>query len=225
LGTSLSTEGYNFPLNDLPLFKAFKVAVLASKLPEPGECPDKLKGTTNMNRVNAILSASGLILALSLPSWAQETKQIPTQTITLSGTVATIDHAKRVVNIKKADGSFETVDVPAGVARFDELKVGDKVSATFNNNVSTRLKPPGEAPVDTGSKTTTTGQSGAGAVVQRTMTATITAIDKGASSITFDGPNGWKYSRHIVDPTVFDKVKVGDQVDITWNTDVTISVN
>ena len=56
--------------------------------------------------------------------------------------MATIDHAKRMVNIKKADGSFETVDVPAGVARFDELKVGDKVSATYNNNVSTRLKPP-----------------------------------------------------------------------------------
>src|SRR5580765_7793216 len=122
----------------------------------------------DMKQVNAILIASGLVLALSLPSWAQETKQIPTQTITLSGTVATIDHAKRIVNVKKADGSFETVDVPAGVKRFDELKVGDKVSVTFNNNVSTRLKPPGEAPVDTGSSTSTTGQSGAAAAVQRT---------------------------------------------------------
>ena len=98
-----------------------------------------------MKRVNAILSASGLVLALSLPSWAQEVKQLPTQTVTLSGTVATIDHAKRVVNIKTADGKFETVDVPAGAKRFDELKVGDKVSVTYNNNVSARLKPPGEA--------------------------------------------------------------------------------
>ena len=65
-----------------------------------------------MKRVNAILSASGLVLALSLPSWAQEVRQLPTQTVTLSGTVATIDHDKRIVNIKKADGSFETVDVP-----------------------------------------------------------------------------------------------------------------
>ena len=64
-----------------------------------------------MKRVNAILSASGLVLAHALPSWAQEVKQLPTQTVTLSGTVATIDHAKRTVNIKKADGSFETVDV------------------------------------------------------------------------------------------------------------------
>jgi hypothetical protein len=56
------------------------------------------------------------------------------------------------------------------------------------------------------------------------MTATIDAIDKSASSITFVGPNGWKYSRHIVDPTVLNNLKVGDKVDITWNTDVTVAV-
>jgi hypothetical protein len=102
-----------------------------------------------MKRIHAILSASGLVLALSLPSWAQEVRQLPTQTVTLSGRLATIDHEKRAVNIKKADGSFETIDVPAGAKRFDELKVGDKVSVTYNNNVSARLKPPGEAPVNT----------------------------------------------------------------------------
>jgi hypothetical protein len=157
-----------------------------------------------MKPLNAILSATGLVLALSLPGWAQEVKQLPTQTVTLSGTVATIDHEKRTVNIKKADGSFETVDVPASAKRFDELKVGDKVSGTSTAGQ-------GERPGGTAS-------------VQRTMTATVDAIDKNASSITFVGPNGWKYSRHIVDPTVLDKVKVGDKVDITWNTDVTVAV-
>jgi len=55
--------------------------------------------------------------------------------------------------------------------------------------------PPGEADVDTGSATSTAGQQaqpGGTAVVQRTMTATITALDKSASSISFAGPNGWK---------------------------------
>ena len=180
-----------------------------------------------MKRVNTILSISALALALSLSSWAQEVKQLPTQTVTISGSVATIDHAKRVVNIKTSDGKFETIDVPAGAKRFDELKVGDKVSLTYNNNVSARVKPPGEADVDTGSATSTAGQQarpGGTATVQRTMTVTVDAIDKSASSMTFSGPNGWKYSRHIVDPTVFDKVKVGDKIDITWNTDVTVAV-
>ncbi len=179
-----------------------------------------------MKGVNAILSASALVVALSLPSWAQ-VKHLPTETITLSGTVETIDHSKHVMNVKTADGNFVTVDVPQNAKRFDELKVGDKVSATYNNNVWARLKPPGEAAVDTGSKTSSMGQEarpGGTAVIERTMTATVAAIDKGASSITFVGPNGWKYSRRVVDPDVLDKVKVGDQIDITWNTDVTVSV-
>jgi hypothetical protein len=57
----------------------------------------------------------------------------------------------------------------------------------------------------------------------RRMTATIVAIDRDAPSITFAGPNEWKYSRRVVDPTVFDQVKVGDRIDIIWNTDVTLS--
>ena len=176
--------------------------------------------------VNATLTAFGLVLALSLPGWAQ-VRQLPTQTITISGSVATIDHARRQVNIKTADGTFQTIDVPQSATRFDELKVGDNVSVTYNNNVSARLKPPGEADVNTGSATTTAGQQtrpGGTATVQKTMTVTIDAIDKNASSITFSGPNGWKYSRHVVEPSVFDKVKVGDKVDITWNTDVTVTV-
>ena len=111
-------------------------------------------------------------------------------------------------------------------AALNEIKVGDKVSVTYNNNVSAKVKPPGEADVDTGNKTST-GQWPAWrhAMVQRTMTAIISALDKNTSSITFVGPNGWKYSRRVVDPKVFDKVKVGDKVDITWNTDVTVKVN
>ena len=50
---------------------------------------------------------------------------------------------------------METVDVPAGAKRFDELKVGDKVSVTYNNNVSARLKPSGEAPVNAQTGTST----------------------------------------------------------------------
>ena len=178
-----------------------------------------------MKRVTAILSASGLVLGLSAPGWAQ-VRDLPTQTITVSGTVETIDHAHRSVNIKTADGNV-SLDVPESATRFDEVKVGDKVSATYNNNVAVRLKPPGEADVDTGTTTSSMGQGarpGGTVTVQRTMTATVAAIDKAASSITFTGPNGWKYSRRVVDPKVLDQAKVGDKVDITWNTNATVSV-
>ena len=56
------------------------------------------------------------------------------------------------------------------------------------------------------------------------MTATISDIDKANSSMTFVGPNQWKYSRRIVDPKVSDQVKVGDRVDITWSTELVLAV-
>jgi len=96
-----------------------------------------------------------------------------------------------------------------------------------NNTVSARLKPPGEAAVNTATGSSTAGQGerpGGTASQERVMTVTITGIDKSAQSITFTGPNGWKYSRRVADPTVLDKVKVGDQVDITWDTNVTVAV-
>jgi hypothetical protein len=95
-----------------------------------------------------LLSASGLVLALAISSWGQAT-MLPTQTVTIAGTVETIDHANRVVTIRTDAGDLVTVDVPEGATRFNELKVGDKVKATYNNTVIAILKPPGEPPVDT----------------------------------------------------------------------------
>ena len=180
-----------------------------------------------MKLATAIAGASGLVVALAVVGGAQVTKTLPEHTVTISGTVETIDQARRAVNIKTDDGKFEAVEVPEQVTGFSKLKVGDKVKATYNNNVSLRLKEPGEPDVDT-SRTSGMGKEaepGATKAMERTMTATIAEIDKSVPSITFVGPNGWKYSRRGVDKAALDKVKVGDKVDITWNTDVTVSVS
>ena len=179
-----------------------------------------------MKRATTMLGAFAVGLALALPSWAQ-VKELPKQTITVAGTVETIDKNKHLLQIKTADGKFVALDVPASAKRFDELKVGDKLKVTYNNNVYVHLKPAGEAAVDTAATASNMGKEarpGGAAATVRTMTATIDEIDKSASSMTFVGPNGWKYSRRIVDPMVFDQVKVGDRVDITWSTDVTFAV-
>ena len=178
-----------------------------------------------MKRETTMLTAFAVVVAFALPSWAQ-VRQLPTETITIAGTIETIDYDRRAMNIKTPDGRLVAVNVPESVQRFPEFKVGNNLKATYNNNVLVRLKPPGEAPVDTLDTTYSKGDptSGAKATVRR-MTASLVAIDKGTSSVTFEGPNGWKYSRRVADATVFDKIKVGDKVDIIWNTDLTVSVN
>jgi uncharacterized OB-fold protein len=170
-----------------------------------------------------LIASTVALVAVALPGWAQ-VRELPTQTITIAGTIETIDTNKRAMNIKTADGSFVAVNVPQTVQRFGELKVGDKVKATYNNNVMVRLKPPGEAAVNTTETDRAKSPTAGSHVMVRKMTAQIVGIDKAASSISFEGANGWKYSRHVVDPTVFDQVKVGDKVDITWNTDLTVSL-
>ncbi len=187
-----------------------------------------------MKRVNEILGASGLVLALALggtglvlplPSMAQ-TRTLPTQTITVSGTIESIDNSRHTVNIRKADGNIETINVPVNVKQFDQLKVGDKVSATYNNTVTARLKAPGEPSVDNMGGSTSMGQnveSGGTAAMLRTMTVTVTDVDKNGQSISVAGPNNWRYSRRVADPTMLDKIKPGDKIDITWDTNVTLA--
>jgi hypothetical protein len=105
------------------------------------------------------------------------------------------------------------------VERFDAIKVGDTLTARYYDNIVVRVKKPGEKDVDTGGQaiTKTPGASpSATAAKQRTITATITAIDMKVPSITLVGPNNWKYSSRVEDVNALKNVKVGDKLDITW---------
>ena len=158
-----------------------------------------------------------------------QVKEVPGERVTKSGTVETIDHKARILTLKQeGTGEFVTVDVPASAPKFDAIKVGDKVSVTYYDNVTVRLKGAGEASTNklAGAVTPTAGEKpGVTVGAQRTMTATIEAIDPKIPSITFKGPNGWKYSRRVLDKDVLTKIKVGDQVDFTWTEAVQITVS
>ncbi len=123
------------------------------------------------------------------------------------------------MTLKLADGTYETIVAPASVERFDAIKVGDVLTARYYDNIVLRVKKPGEKDVDTSNAalTKTPGAvPGATAAKQRTITATITAIDMKIPSITLVGPNNWKYSSKVEDVNALKTVKVGDKLDITW---------
>ena len=173
----------------------------------------------------------GIIAAAVLVSMAHiamaQSKTINSEMRTETGIVEAIEAATRTVTIKKADGTFVTTVAGPDIKRFAELKVGDKVNARFYENVVVRLKKPGEPDVDTGGKATTASEQalpGGTKAKQRTITATITAIDPKTPSITFTGPNGWKYTSKVQDTEALAKVKVGDKVDIIWTEAVLVSV-
>jgi len=43
-------------------------------------------------------------------------------------------------------------------------------------------------------------------------------------SVTFTGPNGWKYSSKVQDTEALSKVKVGDKVDFVWTEAMMVSL-
>jgi len=154
-----------------------------------------------------------------------QVRQLPVQTVTISGTIESIDDSRHTMNLRKADGGIETVHVPVNAKQFDQFKVGDHVGATYNNAVTVKMKPPGEASVDSMGGSSSMGQnveSGGTAAMIRTMTVTVTNVDKAAGSVSVAGPNNWRYSRRVMDPAVLDQIKVGDKLDITWDTSVTL---
>ena len=165
---------------------------------------------------------------VSMPGTAMaQSKTITSEMRVETGTVEAIEASSRTVTLKKADGTFVTTVAGPDVKRFEEIKIGDKVTARYYDNVVVRVKQPGEADMDL----STRGTSGSDQVLpggtrakQRTISATITAIDPNTPSITFTGSNGWKYTSKVQDTQALAKAKVGEKVDIIWTEAVLVSV-
>ena len=165
-------------------------------------------------------------LTVAATSASAQSKTITGDVKVAKGTVEAVESASREVTIKKDDGTYTTMEIPEAARRFDSIKIGDRVSVRYYENMVLRMKPAGEKDTDTGSAAVTAspGSGPSGTVArQRTITATITAVDLATPSITFTGPNNWKYSSKVQDKKALAMAKVGDKVEITWTTATLVS--
>jgi hypothetical protein len=179
-----------------------------------------------MSRSNTLVLACSMLLLGATAAPAQ-TKVIPGEQVTVSATVEAVEPSSRMLTLKGPKGELRTVKVPEKVKRLSEIKVGDKITATYYDDITLRMKQPGEKDVDTLTEGVTrgTGARPAGAAAtQQTITATIDAIDMKVPSISFKGPRGWSYSTRVRDKKALDQLKVGDRVDIFWTDVQLISV-
>ena len=177
-----------------------------------------------MKHLTAIIAAAAVV---AIPAIANaQIKTLPGESMTVSATVDAIEHASRSLTLKKPDNSLVTTKVPKEYVRFDGLKVGDKVSVTYYDNIVLRKKAPGEKDLDSSSAALTPTEGlkpGFTIGAQRTITATITAIDEKVPSISLAGPSNWKYSSRVADKDALKQVKVGDKLDITWTEAIMLS--
>jgi hypothetical protein len=172
-------------------------------------------------------ATAGLLMLPLTSTLAAQTKVIPGERVTVTATVEAIDHANRVVTLKGPKGNYVDVDVAPDVKRFDQVKVGDTLTATYYDNIVLTVQQPGQKPKDAAEAAITKSAStrpGGTAAKQRTITVVIDAIDPSIPSISFKGPNGWQYSSRVEDKNVLKTVKVGDKVDITWTQALLLSL-
>ena len=101
----------------------------------------------------------------------------------------------------------------------------------YSDKVNVRLKPAGEPPVDrTIDRLTTAAPDalpGATRSAQRIQTVTITSWDPATGLLTFTGPTGATYQRHLVDTAaaaIAAGIKVGDRVDVTRTEATSVSL-
>ena len=174
------------------------------------------------------MALAGSVLLLAGGAAGAQVKTIEGESISKTVTIEAIEQSSRTLTVKDDKGIHETIYAPAEMKRFSELKVGDKITARYYENVVVRLKRAGEAPVDVAAAALTRGEGqrpAATAATQRTITAPVTAMDPKTSSVTVRGPNGYVYSRKVADKKAYAMLKVGDQLDMTWTEALLISVD
>ncbi len=152
------------------------------------------------------------------------------KTITAKATVQDIDRAKREVTLKKEDGSSDTVKVPESAKNFDQLKVGDIVTARYSVAIAAAIRKPGEPPSPTGKDSISRSAPGENPGVTKTetkdFTATIENIDRDKRELTLKGAEGKTKTVEVPeDMKKFDSLKEGDQVVVTVTRSLALELN
>jgi len=156
-------------------------------------------------------------------------KALVAQTVEISAKVVGIDKADRIVTLKGPKG--DSVDVVCGdeVRNFDQIKLGDTVTAKYVESIYLEL-----VKTKAGVRTATEGgameraqlgQRPAGAAVREVVVlADVVGVDPQKMTISLKGPKGNVVTLPVHNPDQFKVVKKGDQVQATYTQAFAISV-
>jgi Cu/Ag efflux protein CusF len=172
--------------------------------------------------------AAAILLAAAPSAWAQK-PVTESAVVEATATIEAIDHANRVITLKDKDGNTESILAGPQMKRFDELKVGQKVTFRYHESVVYQIRKPGEAaaPTAAGQETLVRGEGAKpSATVSRQDTATVTVktIDLTTPAVTVATDDGHLLSMKVNDRKNLEGVKVGDRVEITYTAALAIAV-
>lgn len=194
-----------------------------------------------MRRVGLSLALAFLTVASAAfaqsPSGAQAPSDSKAVTRTLvagdhdriQASVTAIDYASRTVTLKGDNGSV-TLQVGPQAKNFNQVKVGDKVTADFYSAAAVyvrRVDEPPSANETTAVEYAAPGAQPGGVIVNtKEITARVDTIDPKTRKVTLRGPAGNSVTVKVDDAVQnLDRIKAGDQVVVRYAEALALSVD
>jgi hypothetical protein len=183
--------------------------------------------TSKLQRLTQCAAAAAAALALGFaaapPSALAGNAMSSSQSETATVTVRSIDPASRHIVVMSPTGDLVSLKVPAEVQNFDQMKVGDKIKATYTVETEIVISPPNTAlPPD--AEATVAARAAKGelpaAVVANNMVVTgaVLAIDMTKHTLKIVSPQGGAVHTFTVQRPDRQKamanLKVGDTITV-----------
>lgn len=151
-----------------------------------------------------------------------------TATATAVATITAIDAPNRKLTLKTPQGRVLDMNVGPEARNFEQLRVGDKVTVSYQEALTVSLKKgAGDATMQE-REIAERSQPGAkpGGTMGRevTVVAQVVAVNKDAQIVTVKGPRGNVMDLHVSDPAQMQDVKRGDRVQAVYTEAIAISV-
>jgi hypothetical protein len=151
--------------------------------------------------------------------------------LSITASVEEINATNREVTLKGPLGNTVTFTVDERVKRFNEIKVGDYVTADYYISLAADLRAPtpeeethpimileakGKAPPGT--------SPAAGGLRRIKVVTTVEGLDRPTETITVKGPRGNYLTAKVEDPANLTKMKIGDHIVVTYTEALAISL-
>jgi len=204
-----------------------------------------------MHRVFTLSAAALLAILVSAPSYAQQTPPgaqsggeakpaiVYANVSTLKATVTAVDKAERLVTLRSDDGREQTIKCGPEVRNFDQIEVGDRVTAEYREATAIYARKPeaaAGAPSGAASRPGAAtygrtqlaplGEKPGGMITDVTeVTATVQDIDYAKRQVTLLGPGGRPRMVTVGDNVQnLESIKKGDEIVIRYTEALAIEV-
>jgi len=189
--------------------------------------PSRLAGLCLL--LGAALCLPATALADSHEGAAADRAVMVGEKVELKGKVVGVDKETRTVVIEGEQGRQVSIVAPDDSPNFDQIAVGDPVSATYFESIAVAIAPVADA--EPGASATAAvssappGSTPGGVMAEQIeLRAVVKAVDAEARSVTLEGPEGGERVLKVGEGIDLADVKTGELVSVTLTRALAISI-